>query len=91
MDSALKTNREISMVGDYTKRMMTVSEGKMPVWMVLQIAWSGVVKPGKTLRFPTFPEERFMSYQAIINGALGNHLFRWQCGKGLSTEDAKLG
>jgi NAD(P)-dependent dehydrogenase (short-subunit alcohol dehydrogenase family) len=39
--------------------------------MVLQISWSGVLNPGKTLRMPTFPEERFMTYQAIINGARG--------------------
>jgi len=39
--------------------------------MVLQICWSGVTKPGKTLRFPTFSEERYMTYQAIINGARG--------------------
>src|SRR5580704_11793542 len=43
------SNKEISMVGDYTKMMMEVTEGKMPVWMVLQIAWSGVVNPETTL------------------------------------------
>ncbi len=88
---SLLTNKEISMVGDYTKKMMAVSEGKMPVWMVLQIAWSGVVKSGKTLRFPTFPEERFMSYQAIINGARGIVYFGGNVEKSLSPEDARLG
>jgi len=62
-----KTNSEMSMVGDYTRWMTEVAERKKPVWMTLQISWSGVLKEGKTLRFPTFPEERFMTYQAIIN------------------------
>ena len=51
----VKTNSEISMVGDYTRLMMEVAEGKKPVWMTLQICWSGVIKEGKTQRFPTFP------------------------------------
>jgi len=88
---SLLTNKEISMVGDYTKTMMAVSEGKMPVWMVLQIAWSGVVKPGKTLRFPTFSEERFMSYQAIINGARGLIYFGGNLEQAMPPQDAKLG
>ena len=67
---SLKPNKEISMVGDYTRMMREVADGK-PFWMTLQIAFSGVVKPGRTLRFPTFPEQRFMAYQAIINGARG--------------------
>jgi hypothetical protein len=88
---SLLTNKEISMVGDYTRKMMDVSEGKMPVWMVLQIAWSGVVNPGATLRFPTFPEERFMTYQAIINGARGLVYFGGNVKNAMSPEDAALG
>lgn len=86
-----EANKEISMVGDFTKRMMEVSEGKMPVWMTLQIAWSGVIKPGKTLRFPTFAEQRFMTYQAIINGARGLIYFGGHIPKAMTPEDAKLG
>ena len=71
--------------------MMTVAEGKMPVWMTLQIAWSGVIKPGKTLRFPTFAEERFMTYQAIINGARGLIYFGGHIPKAMAPEDAALG
>jgi hypothetical protein len=87
----VKTNAEISMTGDYTRRMMEVAEGKKPVWMTLQIAWSGVLKPGQTLRFPTFAEERFMTYQAIINGARGLTYFGGGLVGGLSEEDRKLG
>jgi hypothetical protein len=88
---SLETNKEISMVGDYTRKMMEVSEGKMPVWMILQIAWSGVIKPGKTLRFPTFPEERFMVYEAIINGARGLIFFGGHLHQAMTEGDAKLG
>jgi hypothetical protein len=89
--NSLLANKDISMVGDYTRTMMEVSQGRMPVWMVLQIAWSGVVKPGKTLRFPTFPEERFMTYQAIINGARGLIYFGGNVTQAMSPEDAALG
>jgi hypothetical protein len=87
----VKTNAEISMVGDYTRRMMEVAEGRKPVWMTLQISWSGVLKEGQTLRFPTFPEERFMTYQAIINGARGINYFGGGLAKGLSEEDRARG
>jgi hypothetical protein len=79
---SLLPNKEISMVGDFAKSMMQVADGKMPVWMTLQISWSGVIKPGKTLRFPTFAEERFMTYQAIINGARGLIFFGGHIPKG---------
>jgi hypothetical protein len=84
---SLKTNKNISMVGDYTRTMMEVADGKMPVWMILQIAWSGVIKPEKTLRFPTFAEERFMVYQAIINGARGLMFFGGHLEKGWAASD----
>jgi hypothetical protein len=85
------TNREISVVGDFTRRMVEVAEGKKPVWIYLQIAWSGVIKPGKTLRFPTLSEQRFMTYQAIIAGARGLIYFGGQLPQALSPEDARLG
>jgi len=46
-------NRDISVVGDYTQWIRRAA-GKKPVWMTLQVAWSGVSK-ANTLRFPTFP------------------------------------
>ncbi len=86
-----QTNSEISMVGDYTRWITETAGPKKPVWMTLQISWSGVLKEGKTLRFPTFPEQRFMSYQAIINGARGLTYFGGGLTKGLSEQDRKLG
>jgi len=88
---SLETNKEISMVGDYTRRMMEVADGKMPVWMILQIAWSGVIKTNKTLRFPTFPEERFMVYEAIINGARGLMFFGGHLPQAMNERDKELG
>ncbi|HZN67687.1 MAG TPA: hypothetical protein VFB66_20525 [Tepidisphaeraceae bacterium] len=88
---SLLPNNEISLVGDHTGIMVRVADGKMPVWMVLQIAWSGVIKPGKTLRFPTFAEERFMTYHAIVNGARGVVYFGGHIGKACTPEDANLG
>lgn len=88
---SLLTNKDISMVGDYTRKMMEVAGGKMPVWMVLQISWSGVLKPDKTLRFPTFPEERFMTYEAIINGARGLIYFGGSNLKAMTPSDRELG
>ncbi len=85
---SLLPNREISLVGDHTRIMMDVAQGKKPVWMTLQIAWSGVAKAERTVRFPTFHEERFMAYQAIINGARGLVYFGGNLPTTLSKEDS---
>jgi hypothetical protein len=86
-----ETNSEISMIGDYTRRAVEMSEGQKSVWMTLQFSWSGVLKRGKTLRFPTFPEERFMVYQAIINGARGLMFFGGHIPGSMNERDDKLG
>ncbi len=64
-------NKDLSVVGDYARRIAEATGREKPIWMVLQICFSGVYKPGRTLRFPTFPEERYMSYQSIVEGARG--------------------
>ena len=86
-----ETNSDISMIGDYTKRAVEITEGKKSVWMTLQFSWSGVLNTGKTLRFPTFPEERFMVYQAIINGARGVMFFGGHIPGSMNERDDKLG
>lgn len=83
-------NKEISMVGDWTQISMQAAHGK-PVWMTLQISFSGTAGKGKTLRFPTFPQERFMTYEAIINGARGINYFGGANKTTLNERDAKLG
>ena len=71
-------NRDLSVVGDVTRKMVRAAGGK-PVWMTLQIAWSGTVtsarKPNVVPRFPTLRELRFMAYQAIVCGARGLMFF----------------
>jgi len=83
-------NKELSMVGDFTRMMKSVA-GEKPFWMTLQIAFSGVVKPGRTLRFPTFSEQRFMAYEAIINGARGLTYFGGGLPQTLNERDKPLG
>ncbi len=73
--NSLLANKEISMVGDYTLFLDQVGNYQKQIWMIEQIAWSGVTNPGKTLRFPTFPQSRYMAYQAIVNGARGLMFF----------------
>jgi hypothetical protein len=72
------SNHDISVVGDTTKKMVAAAGGK-PVWMTLQIAWSGTAPsqsdPTIVPRFPTLHDERFMAYQAICNGARGLNFF----------------
>ena len=71
-------NRDIGVVGDVTRKMVRAAGGK-PIWMTLQIAWSGVIPtqqhPGNVPRFPTLNQERFMAYQAIVHGARGLAFF----------------
>lgn len=72
---SLGANKDISMVGDYARKLREITEGRKPFFMTLQICWSGVAKPGKTLRMPSFPQERYMAYEAIIGGARGLTFF----------------
>jgi len=70
--------RDIGIVGDITRKMVRAA-GSKPIWMTLQIAWSGVIAteqhPANVPRFPTLSQERFMAYQAIVNGARGLAFF----------------
>ena len=87
-------NKDISVVGDVTKKMVDAAGGK-PVWMTLQIAWSGITpnqqRPGLVPRFPTLQEERFMAYQAIVDGARGLIFFGGQLTQVMRPRDAQLG
>lgn len=84
-------NKEISMVGDFADFLNQVGGGAKSFWMIEQIAWSGVTQPGKTLRFPTFPEARFMAYQAVIHGARGLMFFGGNIAAALNSRDAPHG
>ena len=71
-------NRDLSVVGDVTRKMVRAAGGK-PIWMTLQVAWSGTVtsqrRPNVVPRYPTLHELRFMAYQAIACGARGLMFF----------------
>src|SRR5262245_14119972 len=71
-------SKDIAVVGDVT-RTLRAAAGPKPVWMTLQIAWSGVApsssRPDRVPRFPSLHDERFMAYQAIANGARGLNFF----------------
>ena len=89
--NSLLTNKEISMIGDWASFLTNVASGQHQCWMIEQIAWSGATPPSKTLRFPTFTQERYMAYQAIINGAGGLLFFGGNVTASLSTQDAPYG
>lgn len=89
--NSLLTNKEISMIGDYADFLNQVGNGQKHFWMIEQIAWSGVTGAGKTLRFPTFEQSRFMAYQAVIHGARGLMFFGGTISTSLNTQDAPLG
>jgi hypothetical protein len=87
-------NRDIGVVGDVTRKMVKAA-GRKPVWMTLQIAWSGVIPsqehPGNVPRFPTLNQERFMAYQAIVNGARGLAFFGGHITQVARPADAQAG
>ncbi len=89
---SLEKNKDLSMVGDYTRRTVELAkDGKMP-FMVLQACWSGVNpahNPKNRLMFPTFRQERYMLYQAIICGANSVSFFGMPVA--LTGRDAELG
>ncbi|MSU59921.1 MAG: hypothetical protein EXS35_17430 [Pedosphaera sp.] len=89
--NSTNVNKEISMVGDFALFLDTVGNHQKPFWMIEQIAWSGVTPPGKTLVFPTFRQERYMAYQAIILGARGLMYFGGNIAATLNAQDASLG
>lgn len=82
-------NKEISVVGDYAQWINKAVYGKKPFFMILQICWSGVTPPNNILVMPTFRQERYMTYQAIINGSRG--LIYFGMPVALQGRDAELG
>ena len=87
-------NKDLSVVGDVAKKMVAAA-GAKPIWMTLQIAWSGVTpseqRPELVPRFPSLFDERFMAYQAIVSGARGLVFFGGQLTQVMRPRDAQLG
>ena len=82
-------NKEISCVGDFTQLISEAMDGKKPILMILQVGWSGASPPKHVRVFPTFHQERYMTYQAIIKGA--NGLLFFGSHDALEGRDAELG
>jgi hypothetical protein len=87
-------NNDLSVVGDVTQWIRRAA-GTKPVWVTLQIAWSGVIptkqKPDLVPCFPSNAELRFMAYQAITNGARGLAFFGGHVTAVQSPQDARAG
>ncbi len=87
-------NRDITAVGQQARKIRQAA-GEKPFWMTLQVAWSGVVptkkSPEVVPRFPSLKEERFMAYQAIVNGARGLIFFGGHLTGVMTPEDATSG
>lgn len=82
-------NTDISVVGDMTG-IVARATARKAIWTTLQIAWSGVLPP-HPLVFPTFPQARFMAYDAIVAGARGLFFFGGHLTQAMNTQDRKRG
>jgi hypothetical protein len=83
-------NTDISVVGDMT-RIAARATGRKAIWMTLQIAWSGILPPQHPLVFPTFPQARFMAYDAITAGARGLFFFGGHLPHAMNAQDKRRG
>jgi hypothetical protein len=87
-------NKDVNVVGDLARKMKKAA-GTKPFWMTLQIAWSGVMPtksdPDRVPRFPSLTQERFMAYQAIVNGARGLIFFGGHLTAVMTPDDAASG
>ncbi len=86
----VEANKQLSMVGDFTRMIRDVA-GPKPFWMTLQIAFSGTTPPKGIIRFPSFFDQRFMAYEAIINGSRGLSFFGGGLLPTLNERDHRLG
>lgn len=81
--------KDIGVVGDQA-RWLRAGIGTKPVWLTLQVAWSGI-QPPHVPRFPSNAELRFMAYQAIAAGARGLVFFGGHLTSVMSPADARAG
>lgn len=87
-------NRDVNVVGDVARRIREAA-GPKPFWLTLQVAWSGIIatktNPAVVPRFPTLQQERFMAYEAIVNGARGLNFFGGHLSTVMNPGDAASG
>lgn len=85
---------DVNVVGELARKTRRAA-GPKPFWMTLQIAWSGVIptkdNPRTVPRFPSLTQERFMAYEAIVNGARGLTFFGGHLTEVMTPGDAAAG
>ena len=86
--------KDVSVVGEIARKTRQAA-GAKPYWLTLQIAWSGVIptksNPDNVPRFPTLQQQRFMAYQAIVNGVSGLVFFGGHVRSVMTPADAASG
>jgi len=86
--------RDINVVGQMARKIRAAA-GTKPFWVTLQVAWSGIAptrdRPAIVPRFPSLLQERFMAYQAIVNGARGLIFFGGHLREVMTPDDAASG
>jgi hypothetical protein len=85
-------NKGLSMVGDFASQTVALAGANRLPFMILQACWSGVIpshNPKNRLMFPTYREERYMLYEAIINGS--NSVFFFGLTAGLTPSEKASG
>jgi hypothetical protein len=65
-------DKTLRAVGKYTDKSRATVEDRKPIWMTLQaFAWLTLNKKGAKGIYPTWIENRFMAYNALVHGAQG--------------------
>jgi hypothetical protein len=66
------TDKRLTCVGKYTEMMNKSVSYRKPLIMILQaFAWNDLRKNKRKPLYPTLTEQRFMAYDAIVNGTEG--------------------
>jgi hypothetical protein len=83
-------NPDLHAVGTWTKTIESVTPNRV-VWTTLQVCFSGSYDGFGNYVLPTRAQERYMVYDAIINGARALNFFGGQNDRCLNPTDAAFG
>ncbi|HEX2112590.1 MAG TPA: hypothetical protein VHF67_13675 [Gaiellaceae bacterium] len=83
-------NPNLHDVGTWTKMIESVTPNRV-VWTTLQVCFSGSYDAAGNFVLPTITQERYMVYDAIINGARALNFFGGQNERCLNSTDAASG
>lgn len=89
--SLAQSNPDLHRVGKWTSRIAAVTPGA-PVWTTIPICWRGSFDAStSTYVLPTLLQERYMAYDAIINGARALNFYGGNASGCWNATDAKYG